>query len=285
LHSQLKNTLQSLPEQSTPEEPAKPDPARLVAFGFRDDGTWGLNAVLPADEGAVVQKALERARDEVFNEHRDDPSGVVDWADGLVRVAETAIDAMDPAVARGAPRGSRFQIHVHVDARSDGDGGAHLHLGPALPDALRRYLICDATVRTVIESDGRRLLGISPAAPTVDHKTRMYIENRDGGCRFPGCGQRRWLHIHHIEHREDGGRTVACNLVCLCPYHHRLHHQGGFTIEGDPEAGTLVLRTKFGTELRAPEPDRPAELPPGAATATFTPPSGERLDGRWFAWN
>jgi hypothetical protein len=74
-------------------------------------------------------------------------------------------------------------------------------------------------------------------------------------------------------------------LVCLCPFHHRLHHRGGFTIEGDPETGGLVFRNAHGLTLGAPKPERPAELPPGAAAAQFTPPSGERLDTRWFAWN
>ena len=58
LHSQLRSITRSLPEQTTPAEPPKPEPERQVAFGFRDDGSWGLHAVLPADEGAVVQQAL-----------------------------------------------------------------------------------------------------------------------------------------------------------------------------------------------------------------------------------
>jgi hypothetical protein len=68
---------------------------------------------------------------------------------------------------------------------------------------VRRYVTCDAKVRYQIEDQGRRLLGITPSAETVDTKTRAYIEDRDRGCRFPGCTARRWLHVHHIEHRED----------------------------------------------------------------------------------
>jgi hypothetical protein len=198
-----------------------------------------------------------------------------------VRVAEAALDGLDPEVAASRARGPRSQVFVHVEA----DESAHMHLGPALPDALRRYLLCDATVRAVIERDGE-LLGFSPAAPTVDWRMRLYIEDRDGGCGYPGCTACRWLHIHHIVHREDGGETVAENLIAQCPHHHRIHHKGGFTIEGNPEhPETLVFRNRFGMIIGPPKPERPLWLPPGAATATFTPPSGERLDSRWITWS
>ncbi len=45
--------------------------------------------------------------------------------------------------------------------------------------------------------------------------------------------------------------TIAANLVCLCERHHRQLHHGDFTIQGDPEAGTLRFVDRFG---RATEP-------------------------------
>jgi hypothetical protein len=176
-------------------------------------------------------------------------------------------------------------VLIHLNGRSDGDGQARIHLGPQIPDTLRRYLCCDAKVRAVIEDDAGRLLGISPLEPTVNPRVRTVIEHRDQGCRYPGCGQRRWVQVHHIKHREDGGATVPANLCCLCPRHHRLHHQGAFDITGDPESPTgLRFTDRWGTEIGPPHYG-PVAPPHFGTQPTFTPPTGEPLTARWFTWN
>jgi hypothetical protein len=287
LHAQLERVLRHLPEQERRTTP-KIEPERGASGRFRQDGWWEGRQLLPPDEGAVAQKALESARSEVFAErHTDaDPAvrGPVTWADGFVRLCEHALDGLDPDVQRGQPRGERAQVLVHLDARSDGEGHAAIHLGPQLPDALRRYLCCDAKVRAVIEGVDGALLGISPLAPTVSPRLRRVIEQRDQGCRYPGCSQRRWVQIHHLIHREDGGATVSINLCALCPYHHRLHHLGAFQISGNPElpAG-LRFSDRWGHEIGPPHFGPVA--PPVGTNAHFTPPTGERLEARWFGWN
>jgi hypothetical protein len=250
-----------------------------------------VGAAQPAspDEGALAQKALEAARDAEFDDRKGDRETrvPVGWSDALGRWARAGLDGLDPALARGKPRGERFQAIFHLEADPhDGDPLAHLHLGPALPDGLRRYLLCDAKVRAAIERDGQ-LVGISPLMPTVDVRLRHQIEERDRGCRFPGCSQMRWTHVHHIVHREDRGLTVPSNLCVLCPFHHRLHHQGAFHIDGDPNRPDgLRFSDKWGQPIEAPRPQRPAQLPPqGAPPAHYTPPSGEHLHTRWFSWN
>lgn len=56
---------------------------------------------------------------------------------------------------------------------------------------------------------------------------------RDRGCRFPGCGRKRYVDAHHVKHWSAGGETSLDNLMLLCPEHHRLVHEGGFRIEKD----------------------------------------------------
>src|SRR5690606_29500038 len=56
---------------------------------------------------------------------------------------------------------------------------------------------------------------------------------RDGGCRFPGCGRKRFVDAHHIEHWSTGGETSLANLMLLCSKHHTQVHEGGFRIEKD----------------------------------------------------
>ncbi len=56
----LRRTLRDYPFQPAPEE--KPEPERRSAsFFFRDEGTFALHAELPADEGALVERALGQA--------------------------------------------------------------------------------------------------------------------------------------------------------------------------------------------------------------------------------
>ncbi|MGI9182061.1 MAG: HNH endonuclease signature motif containing protein [Longimicrobiaceae bacterium] len=52
---------------------------------------------------------------------------------------------------------------------------------------------------------------------------------RDGGCRFPGCG-RRFTDAHHVQHWANGGETSLGNCLLLCGHHHRLVHEGGWTV-------------------------------------------------------
>ena len=107
LHTQLGRVLGHLPEVAvTP----RVERERTVTFGFDADGWWGLRAALPPDEGALVQRALEMARSDVFRERQPDADrlvrGPVSWADGLVRLAEVGLDGLDPATGRGQARGS-----------------------------------------------------------------------------------------------------------------------------------------------------------------------------------
>jgi hypothetical protein len=278
LVNQLQRTLAHMPVIDLGSGEPRPQPQRQVSFD-RDEQGWGRGQwCLPPDEASLVEQALTEARRSVFDERSAAGEHVV-WADGLVRLAEAGLDNLGPATS--GRRGPRHQVMVHVET----NGVTRAHLGAVLPDALARYLSCDATVRALTSQAGR-LLGISPAQDTVDWRLRAYIEQRDGGCCYPGCGARRWLHIHHLLHREHGGPTVAWNLIALCPHHHRLHHSGAFHIEGDPESDRpLRFVNNWGVTIGAPTPERRAQLPRGAATATYTPPSGERLDTRWITWN
>lgn len=288
---QLRRLLASVPVAEEAEaHPA--DPADRHVSSYHDEaGGWQLRAELAADEGALVDKALSAARNDLFDAGQD----AVSWADALVRMAHVALDGLDPATASGSTRPSaRYQAIVHIDPAS---GLGQPHLAPAwLPASLCRYLTCDVAVRLALHDKSGRLLGISPSAPTVDPKLRAVIEQRDRGCRVPGCEQDRWLHVHHIRHREDGGLTVPSNLVCLCPHHHRQHHAGTLGVEGDPETpGGLHVTDRWGHPLghSPPHPPPPTERSLTALATARGLPSGDRwkhpwglpLDARTFSWN
>jgi hypothetical protein len=284
LHTQLTRMLWSLPRLEQADRDSQVAQS-IVTFGAVGD-RWRMRVDVPLDEGLVVEKALVASRSQVFHErHPDESEGTawrssVDWGDGLARMAELALQAVDGGLSSHRRPADRFQVLLHIDVAH---GTARSHMGDVLPDTMRGYLSCDADIRAVIESDGV-LAAMSSRLRTVDDRTRAFVEHRDGGCVVPGCTRRRWLHIHHIRHWEHGGRTESSNLCALCQVHHRLVHAGELSIEGNPDPRFgFVIRDRYGQELR-PRPPNPRDQPPSPPCRRFRHPVGERIGWRYFDW-
>jgi len=172
--------------------------------------------------------------------------------------------------------GDKYQIMVHLDHRAveqltltgchsaecnhdDSDHGkdtdqsphAHLEAGPPLPRSTLRRLACDAALVPVLRGDDGKVLNIGRKSRAVPPAMRRALNIRDGGCRYPGCCQTRYVDAHHIHHWCDGGETRLDNLVLLCRHHHRLLHEGGFSIGKQPGASAgLRFVDKAGREIR-----------------------------------
>jgi hypothetical protein len=263
------------------------------------DGWLRGRFCLPADEGALVRLGLTAARDAEFRDRNDldpdadvpvDGSLAVSWVDGLVRMAGEAADALDPTLERTGQRGDRNHIVLHIDVDPDGTlGPAQIEYGPVVPDTIARYLACDADVQVMAYRLGQ-LIGIHPTVRTPNRAMRRYLARRDQGCTHPLCTQRLWLHAHHIVYWEHGGLTIPANLVLLCPFHHRALHAGEFSIDGNPEDGTVRFLDRWGNtigppDLGPPVEGRPPDLADGPPPPPFTPPLAERLTADTFSWN
>ena len=192
--AQLARTLRRYAFSPEPDDDEAEEEPRWVSFGGTEEGNWRLSALLPPDEGAVVTKALEAQR-RLLAQDGSEPS----WADALVAMAEASLAAGAAARAHG----DGHVVVVHLRAEDHGPA-AQVHLGQGLPDARRRQLGCDARVRTLVEV-GHKPLSVGRSFRIVAERTRMAVEDRDGGCRVPGCERARWLQIHHVVHWEDGG--------------------------------------------------------------------------------
>ncbi len=280
--------------QSPAESVADPDApeARRVSFGYDDEGSWRLSALLGPDEGALWERALGVAREEAFRDGATTEEAAnerdVTWADALVAVAERAL-------AEGATLRVHRDRHLvlwHLGTDAQGRVAAQLHGGPVLAPGLRRYLACDARVRGILETGGKPV-SVGRAFRIVPERTRMAVEDRDRGCRVPGCPRNRWLQVHHITHWEDGGATDTANLVALCGRHHRLHHRDQLGISGDADdPDGLVFTDARGRRLTGcgrPAPPGP-ELGPAVGRlqlqpVTYVHPTGEHLDTRWVHFN
>jgi hypothetical protein len=164
-------------------------------------------------------------------------------ADALADLARSALAAGGAARSGGEP----CEIVVHVDAETlaadDVQDRSELERGPALAAETVRRLACDASIVRIVERD-RVPLSVGRRTRTIGPGLRRALRSRDRGCRFPGCTHERFLHAHHIQHWARGGPTDLDNLVQLCSFHHRLIHEGGFSVRrggrgSDGSAGGL----------------------------------------------
>jgi hypothetical protein len=290
--SQLSRILTTLPEiEPKPEK----DQQRHLRMYERPDGSGMGEFDLPAHEYAVLQTALTAARDAEFRDRNgleadtditDSQAHKVSWVDAFIRLASEGTDNLDPTCQRTGHRGERHQVVIHRHLHDDGTlGPARLHKGVHIPDAVARYLGCDAKV-VINDYLNGRLTGITVTSRTPNRRLRRYLEHRDGGCAHPLCDQKRWLDAHHILWWENGGLTTPDNLLCLCPTHHRGLHHGDFTITGDPEAGTVRFLDTHGRPIEPPPLGADPLPPPNPPDQlTFRPSCGERLNPRDFGWN
>jgi hypothetical protein len=207
--------------------------SRCLAWHWDDDGSLRIQGRLTADDGALLLAALEQANELAA----DDASAGPDFGNAGVRNADALVDLARTALAsREALRtgGDRCEVVVHVDAETlAGDDVAdrcEVERGPALAPETARRLGCDASIVRIVERDGEPL-SVGRRSRTIPAGLRRALRSRDRGCRFPGCTHERFLHAHHIRHWARGGATELQNLVQLCSYHHRLVHEGGFSVQ------------------------------------------------------
>ena len=81
---------------------------------------------------------------------------------------------------------------------------------------MARFL-ADGVLQPVWETEGRPV-SVGRAMRILPARSRRLIEDRDRGCRFPGCTATRFVEIHHLREWADGGATDLDNQVSLCPF-------------------------------------------------------------------
>jgi uncharacterized protein DUF222/HNH endonuclease len=243
------------------------DKSRSVSWWYFDEGRrFGLEAELPAAQGAVVARALERLADRlpVLPEEEDPYYIHARRADALVALASNRI-AQD-----ADPDRATVVVHAQLDGLVEGAGGCELEGGPVIhPETVRR-LLCHGRVQTVIEDAAGQPLGVGRMSREPSVWMMRQIRYRDHGCTFPGCGSRLFAQAHHIVWWEHGGRTDLDNLVLVCTFHHKLVHEHGWRLHRD-EDGTVRWFRPDGTGYRAgPGPPREVmERQPVLSAASF----------------
>jgi len=238
---------------------------RQLSCYYDHDGSLVIKGRFPAEQGALIVKALEMAMEKNFAEKADvgaasplkgdnkpqtgvpaetsessDPEPIATRrADAFAELVETYMNS-EPVPNATA---DRYQVVVHVvgaasplkeDNKPPTDVPAetsHIEDGPHVPAETSRRIACDCSLLGIREDENGEPLSIGRKTRSIPPAMRRALRLRDGGCRFPGCTNDRFVDGHHIQHWADGGETSLDNLVLLCRRHHHLVHEGGFACE------------------------------------------------------
>ena len=221
---------------------------REVTYYYDHDGCLVMKARIPADQGELIVKALEMSMEESFVGARlagesDKEPIAARRADALCEIAETYMNNNE----NSGSTADRHQVIVHVGAHPVGAGPVGARLagdGPHVSAETSRRISCDCSKTTITEDEHGEPLNIGRRSRTIPPPMRRALKARDGGCRFPGCTNHKFVDGHHIVHWADGGETSLDNLVLLCRHHHHLVHEGGFDCKRSKDGEIYFLDQK-----------------------------------------
>ena len=191
------------------------------------NGTMSINIELPQELGDLLMKAIEVAaercpQDAESNENSKSTAFFARQADGLVELARNYLSGS------GEPGDTpSHQVLVHVDESALHDKGGESDL----PVESVRRIACDADLVEVRRDKKGNVLNLGRKHRVVSPQLKKALLARDRNCRFPGCTHEKYLDAHHVEHWADGGETSLENTLLLCDSHHRLLHEGAYTIK------------------------------------------------------
>jgi hypothetical protein len=246
-------------------DPAAGRRRQRLRWSWDDDGDIVISAKLPPEVGRDFLRAMGAAASELAPDPSGDPAGsrhgeapadgpqssdvTVERPTQLAEVFGAMVQLALAGAANGAsPPPPELVLTVAVADLSAEPGSAPAP--PATPASaprrrsryrlraprprvkqdLARRLSCDASTATLLHDSRGTPLDLGRRQRTVNHALKVALQLRDGGCRFPGCDHTRFTHAHHVVHWADGGPTELSNLITLCTFHHRLLHEGGYTI-------------------------------------------------------
>ena len=142
-------------------------------------------------------------------------------------VIDKIIELVTAARGREAPQLLRYSIaRLAIDFVSGPDG---------IASALRTSLLSHPFNTPALPLD----IGYSASIPWY---IRRAVLLRDKHCAWPRCGRpAAYCDVHHIQHKEDDGKTSIENCVLLCQFHHDVCiHRLGWRIVLHPDGTTTV---------------------------------------------
>jgi hypothetical protein len=237
------------------EEAEAGERLRSVSWWHEDDGRrFCLAATLPAAQGALVAKALDRLAERIPVMPDEHGAGSLDQrrADALVLLATSRVSS-DSDTDRAT-----VVVHAQLETLVSGQGGCEIEGGGVIHPETAKRLLCAARLQAVIEDQSGQPVRLGRIRRDPPPWMLRQLRHRDTGCRFPGCGSRRYAHSHHVTWWEKGGATDLENLVLVCGFHHRLVHEYGWRLRRERDGEVRWFRPD-GRRYRAgpsPPPER-----------------------------
>jgi hypothetical protein len=234
--------------------------SRTTQWSRSVDGLGFLEGRFETEAAAIVDKALERAYDRA-HAAGDPRTPAQQRSDAIVEIFRHYLDDQ--------PRGTN-RPHVTYVVGIDTLRGEAVGLCGTLdghrvsPETLLR-IACDSISEILVVDAQGVPLAMGRATRSFAPAQYRAIMVRDGGCRLPDCDARPDdCEAHHARHHQDGGATDVGNGFAACKGrgHHRLIHEGGWTVTGDPN-GELTF---YDAEGRCRGTTTPRRRPPPILT-------------------
>jgi len=242
-------------------------------------GTVHFSIELPAEEGELLEKVVEKAASQLTIEtgistpgnSNEEPAWSAIQADAVMDVmrqylsgtgnasaSATSSDAEPTLNISSSSSADHHLVMIHVDEialtanpscqlepDNQSNASSSDNATSQYPIETVRRLCCDGSIAPIIENAKGEPLDVGRKVRIVTTAIRRALWSRDKGCAFPGCSHTRFVDAHHIKHWADGGETSVENMVLLCTAHHKLVHEGGFQINRD-QSGEIFFRRPDG---------------------------------------
>jgi hypothetical protein len=191
-------------------------------------GLVRVHGHLTVEDAGVVSAALDPLSGPGVDADSRNPAQV--RADALVEVCRLALRTGELPDNGGEP--PQLAVTVAYDPLTRRLGVGQVDSGDRISPTVARRLACDAQILPVVLSGTGQVLDAGRARRLATGPLRRALVVRDRGCSFPDCDRPpRWCDAHHVRSWMAGGPTNLGNLVLLCRRHHRLIHDGDWTVQ------------------------------------------------------
>ena len=117
-------------------------------------------------------------------------------------------------------------------------------------DTVKHEIEQKSHTRVISEPWYNSLLKYNPKTRFATKGQKEELSRRDcWNCQTPGCPNKLWLHLHHIQPYSEGGETTRENLLSLCCGCHNNVHDGILKIVQDPQTDKLLFLDQNGRRL------------------------------------
>jgi hypothetical protein len=198
---------------------------RYLHISDPHDGLVRIDGLLDAENGATVKARLASLMKPIKDDHRTHGQ----------RCADALVEACRQGSGKGDSSGPRPQLIIRASldtlAGIPGAAAGELEGGGTVPAETVQRHACDSAI-TRLTGQSELEHELNHAVRTLPASTRRALEARDRHCVWPGCARPlSWCDGHHLVWWIRGGETSLPNLALLCRPHHRLVHEGGWSLQ------------------------------------------------------